>query len=204
MRGWRLLTTKLESLLEEWPRELIPLLADYVRARRHEWRIHHSDGCLITKSVVEMFVGLPPPHIVAFRHFSKYSLENGPRTWAVDIEFSNWQRDVYIWVGLYQFPQDDAFDRDVSGMSFVQRYNHLHILYDGVAWKDAATNRFKHRIFVTILQDQLIFEYWDESYGSLMRCLGSIPVEERLNFDVLYPAISITSGAACTITWVDD
>jgi hypothetical protein len=199
MTEWRSLVKTLEKSLEEWPRELLPLVADYVLARLHEWDGGDTGDFLISRSRIAACVTKHAPETRRVR--SKYSVTNGPSRCVLDIGFSPWFRDGLVRVRL----EAPARTTGPGVWLFLKSNNTVQISFRShfVFWNQTNGSRSagkKIRIVMSVTKENEVqFEYGDSGPGSL-QILGKI----ENHFDACYPAVSICNGSSVTVTWVDE
>ncbi len=191
--------------LELWPRELLPIVANYVRARTHEWtnQLVKSDK---TSSVTNMRIDASPYlhegvwHGSISRFPSKYTLDIAPTRFAVDVEFASWEVDTYVWITIFS----NRFANEFWGMLLVQRQHAMEISCVGYA--PLFTRALKNRIYVAVDKEKqtVFFELADQSLQSRVTlgirsfCRSSPQLCE------LYPRVTIENGNPCSVSFVQD
>jgi hypothetical protein len=206
MGEWRALLTRLEQSLAPWPLVLLPLIAGYVRAPRHEWDMSYwetEDRNPFTVSTTRVKGQRDGFHYQG--GMSKYSLDGGPSSWGIDIEFVPLRRDRFVASVVVRIVHSSF------GLSR-ERWGFLGILVaqtppDGVQMISAggrcigtSKGLANHRIYVSFdkVLTKLAFDYSKDGLAS--RRLASFDFGG--NLDEFHPAIRIDNGDGCRVTLV--
>ncbi len=203
---WHALVKTLQNPLCGWPRELIPLVASYVRARMHEWLTPPpTDKLVIGPREIESHRELKPETLAWYPPYlvrSKYAVDTGPSRWAIDVSFSPWIRDRSVEIG---FTGSGCY---FYGTRLTQKRDCVAIELNGCL--TMRNNLATYRIYMSIEKETqwAVFEFGE--FGSAVRRKRSEELErifmfaKPIKFDLFYPAVTIARDCACTVTLVDD
>jgi hypothetical protein len=105
MSELRTLISLLRESLAEWPKELIPVVANYLKISIHEWNVEAiRDKSVITKidkMTIQTFMRRRLAEYVHYEYAqTKYSLGQGPRRWAIDITYYSQPLSQHMVIGI--------------------------------------------------------------------------------------------------------
>jgi hypothetical protein len=193
MTEWNILLNVIQQSIGHWPRELIPLIAGYLRVRVNEWHYELSGHQSVTfkgrHCLVEHADRLQSDGDSTTTLTSKYPVGLGPSRWTIDVDISRWSG--LVWLGL-----------EISGLPSNWRSHWMKSFNQGEVPKYSLSLEIDRENKVAV------FKY--RSYSSSaaeMERLASFNlswVENGDNLDTVYPSVMIVGYGECTVTLVEE